>query len=252
MLTYRPRSGAAPVGFRPAFSLVIFDCDGVLVDSEPLSLSVLSEALTGLGLPADIPYVTRHFLGRQLATVRSHAESEHQLALAPGFEHELNARLVERFRRELQPIPHVAGLLGSLARHGVPCCVASSSDLARVRLSLEVTGLAAYFAGNLFTAEMVARGKPEPDLFLYAAERMQVAPADCLVIEDSRYGVMAARAAGMEVWGFTGGAHHGGLEDAGQVLLDAGAHRLFDDMRTLAGAIAGVLPGEAPTPSATR
>lgn len=229
-----------------AYSLVIFDCDGVLVDSEPLSLSVLSEALTRQGLPADIPYVTRHFLGRQLSTVRAHASS-HQLHLSPEFEHELNARLVQRFHDELHPIPHVTDALAGL---GIPRCVASSSDLARVRLSLQVTGLAGFFDDHVYTAEMVARGKPEPDLFLYAAQRMgDVAPATCLVIEDSPYGVLAARAAGMEVWGFTGGSHHHGREDAGRPLLEAGAHRLFDDMRTLGSAIAATGNGADPSAS---
>ena len=109
-------------------SLVIFDCDGVLVDSEPLSLSVLSEALTSQGLPADIPYVTRHFLGRQLAAVRSHA-SAFQLELPPEFEQDLNTRLARRIHDELGPVPHVADILAGLDR---PSCVASSSGLARV------------------------------------------------------------------------------------------------------------------------
>lgn len=235
-----------PVASDSAYSLVIFDCDGVLVDSEPLSLSVLSEALTNQGLPADIPYVTRHFLGRQLATVRAHASSR-QLHLSPEFEHDLNARLVQRFHDELRPVPYVADALAGL---GIPRCVASSSDLARVRLSLEVTGLAPFFDDHVYTAEMVARGKPEPDLFLYAAQRMSEAPAACLVIEDSLYGVLAARAAGMEVWGFTGGSHYRGREDAGRLLLEAGAHHLFDDMRTLRSAIA-TAPGNAAYPSAS-
>lgn len=230
-----------------AYSLVIFDCDGVLVDSEPLSLSVLSEALSRQGLPADIPYVTRYFLGRQLATVRAHASS-HQVDLPPEFEQTLNASLVQRFQQELQPIPHVAEALAQL---GIPRCVASSSDLPRVKLSLKVTGLAPFFDEYVYTAEMVARGKPEPDLFLYAAQQMGVAPAACLVIEDSPFGVLAARAAGMQVWGFTGGSHHGGHEDAGRPLLEAGAHRLFDDMRTLGSAIAAA-SGDGESPSASR
>lgn len=225
------------------YSLVIFDCDGVLVDSEPLSLSVLSEALSRQGLPADIPYVTRHFLGRQLATVRSHARS-HQIELPPDFEGNLNASLVERFRQELRPIPHVDQALAQL---GLPRCVASSSDLARVRLSLQVTGLAEYFGEHLYTAEMVARGKPAPDLFFHAAQKMGAVPAECLVIEDSPFGVLAARAAGMDVWGFTGGGHHRGREDAGRPLLEAGAQRLFDDMRTLGSAMAAVAGDPAPT-----
>lgn len=231
----------------PAPSLVIFDCDGVLVDSEPLSLSVLSETLTRRGLPADLPYVTRHFLGRQLATVREHAAA-HQLDLPPNFEHDLNDQLVQRFRSELLPIPHVAGLLAGLA---LPRCVGSSSDLARVRLSLEVTGLAQFFGEHLFTAEMVSRGKPEPDLFLFAAERMGAVPAACLVIEDSPHGVLAARAAGMQVWAFTGGSHHRGRAEAAAALLEAGAHQLFDDMRTLGAAIASAV-GNAECAAAIR
>lgn len=206
------------------------------MDSEPLSLSVLSNALSLQGLPADIPYVTRHFLGRQLATVRAHASS-HQLELPPDFEQDLNASLVQRFRQELRPVPHVADALAGL---GLPRCVASSSDLARVRLSLQVTGLAEFFGEHVYTAEMVARGKPAPDLFFYAAQKMGAVPAECLVIEDSPFGVLAARAAGMDVWGFTGGGHHRGREDAGRPLLEAGAQRLFDDMRTLGSAMAAV------------
>jgi len=217
-----------------AYGLVIFDCDGVLVDSEPLSLAVLSEALTRQGLPADIPYVTRHFLGRQLATVRSHA-SAHHIELPPAFELDLNKSLVQRFRHELRPVAHIADALAQLE---LPRCVASSSDLARVKLSLAVTGLSKFFGDFVYTAEMVARGKPEPDLFLYAARQMGVAPAACLVIEDSPFGVLAARAAGMEAWGFIGGGHYRGHAHAGGALLEAGAQRLFEDMRTLVPAIA--------------
>lgn len=241
-------SASPKVADRLRYSLVIFDCDGVLVDSEPLSLSVLSDALSRQGLPADIPYVTRHFLGRQLATVRTHARS-HQLELPPDFEQSLNASLVQRFHQELLPVPHVADVLERLVQMGLPRCIGSSSDLARVKLSLQVTGLAAYFSDHVYTAEMVARGKPAPDLFFHAAQQMGVVPAECLVIEDSPFGVVAARAAGMDVWGFTGGGHHLGRGEAGRPLLEAGAQRLFDDMRTLGDAIAAV-PGGAARPSA--
>ncbi|HBK46515.1 MAG TPA: hydrolase, partial [Xanthomonadaceae bacterium] len=191
---------------------MIFDCDGVLVDSEPLSCEALAEALTRDGLPADIPYVVQHFLGRQLGSVRAHAGAR-QVQLPPDFERDLNAHLLQRFRSELRPVPHVADVL---ARLDVPRCVASSSHLERVRLSLEVTGLAPLFGERIYTAEMVARGKPEPDLFLLAAQRAGASPDRCRVIEDSPYGILAARAAGMQAWGFTGGGHHRGREDAGR------------------------------------
>lgn len=228
----------------PAPSLVIFDCDGVLVDSEPLSLSVLSQSLTERGLPADISYVTRHFLGRQLTSVREHAAA-HQIALPPGFEHSLNSQLVRRFPAELVPVPHVDDLLAGLS---LPRCVASSSDLARVQLSLDVTGLAGFFGEHVFTAEMVARGKPEPDLFLFAARRMGKMPSACLVIEDSPHGVLAARAAGMQVWGFIGGGHHRGRAEPAAALRAAGAHQVFDDMRTLGAAIANSVGSAASAP----
>lgn len=216
--------------------LVIFDCDGVLVDSEPLSCQVLSEELTRYGLPADVPYVMRYFLGRQLATVHMHAE-ERQVRLPPDFARDLNARLLRRFHEELRPIPRVAETLTLL---GVPCCVASSSNLARVQSSLEVTGLSSFFGGHLYTAEMVAHGKPEPDLFLYAARRMGVPPERCLVIEDSPYGIVGARAAGMEAWGFAGGSHYHERGDAGQALLRAGAQVVFDDMGALSTHFAAI------------
>ncbi len=210
-------------------SLLIFDCDGVLVDSEPLSCQILAETLTRHGVPADIPYVVQHFLGRQLGTVRAHAQAR-QVQLPADFEHELNTRLLQRLRTELRPTPHTREVL---ARLDIPTCVASSSHLERVRLSLEVTGLTPFLGERLYTAEMVARGKPEPDLFLHAAQRMGADPAACLVIEDSPYGILAARAAGMQAWGFVGGSHHHDRAGATQILREAGAHRVIDDMRTL-------------------
>lgn len=221
-------------------ALVIFDCDGVLVDSEPLSCAVLAQALQQQGLDADADYVKRHFLGRSLGTVRVHA-LEHGVALADDFETRLNAELLARFADELKPVPGVAALLETL---GKQVCVASSSHLARVRLSLRVTGLAHYFGEHVYTAEMVERGKPAPDLFLFAAQRMQVLPADCLVLEDSPSGVQAALAAGMSVWGFTGGGHHGASRDAIQLLHEAGATRVLDDMASVGRAI-GMAPASA-------
>ncbi len=219
-------------------ALIIFDCDGVLVDSEPLSCAILAQALRQQGLDADAEYVKHHFLGRSLGAVRTHAQ-EHGVALADDFESRLNAELLARFADELKPMPGVATLLQTL---DVPTCVASSSHLARVRLSLEVTGLARYFDEHVYTAEMVERGKPAPDLFLFAAQRMQVPPADCLVLEDSPSGVQAALAAGMTAWGFTGGSHHGTDRDAIQRLHDAGAKRVLDDMAAVGRAIGMTAP----------
>lgn len=214
-------------------ALVIFDCDGVLVDSEPLSCAVLAQALQQQGLRADADYVKQHFLGRSLGTVREHARDQ-GIALAEDFESRLNAELLGRFGAELRPIQGIAPLLEALQAQ---VCVASSSHLARVQLSLQVTGLAGYFGGHVYTAEMVARGKPAPDLFLFAARHMQMAPADCLVLEDSPSGVQAARAAGMAVWGFTGGGHHGASDEAARLLHQAGAQRVLDDMAAVTQAL---------------
>jgi HAD superfamily hydrolase (TIGR01509 family) len=134
--------------------------------------------------------------------------------------------VLQRFKAALRPIQGVGSLVSGLQ---TPFCVASSSDLDRVSLSLALTGLAGHFGDRLYTAQMVSRGKPAPDLFLYAAAQMQTNPSRTLVIEDSVSGVMAARAAGMTVWGFVGGSHYR-ARDGRSVLYNAGADRVFDRM----------------------
>ncbi|WP_115006821.1 HAD family hydrolase [Xanthomonas campestris] len=214
--------------------LLIFDCDGVLVDSEPLACAVLAQALQQHGVDIGIDGVQQHFLGRSLGSVRTHVQTLGR-TLPDTFERDLNAALLARFANELQPMRDVAALLDALP---TPRCVASSSHLERVRLCLKVTGLVGYFGAHIYTAELVARGKPAPDLFLLAAARMQVAPASCLVIEDSPSGVQAACAAGMQVWGFTGGGHHRATAAAAALLTAAGASQVFADMPEVAAALA--------------
>ncbi|HEY0120881.1 MAG TPA: HAD family hydrolase [Rhizobium sp.] len=184
--------------------LVIFDCDGVLVDSEPLSVSVLIEAMRDVGVDMSEEDVYSRFLGKSLATLVDTLETEFDVFIDQVFLDRIRNDLYDRFRRELKPIDGIAETLDALA---VPRCVASSSQLERIRLSLGVTGLLERLEPNIFSASMVKRGKPAPDLFLYAAERMARAPKDCIVVEDSPAGIMAARAAGMTVFAFTGGSH---------------------------------------------
>ncbi|NTF88510.1 HAD family hydrolase [Agrobacterium rhizogenes] len=184
--------------------LVIFDCDGVLVDSEPLSVSVLIDAMRDVGVDMSEEDVYSRFLGKSLATLVDTLETEFDVFIDQAFLDRIRNDLYERFRHELRPIEGIAETLDVLA---VPRCVASSSQLERIRLSLGVTGLLERLEPNIFSASMVKRGKPAPDLFLYAAEQMGVAPKDCIVIEDSPAGIMAARAAGMTVFAFTGGSH---------------------------------------------
>ena len=205
--------------------LIIFDCDGVLVDSELLSCGALADVLGGAGIDLSLDEALKLFLGRSTKAVLEHYRSLGR-ELPDSFFADLKQRVRDRFSASLQPIPGIAALLSALT---VPCCVASSSDLDRIRFSLQFTGLIGHFGDRLYSAEMVARGKPAPDLFLLAADRMGIPPARTLVVEDSVGGVMAAKAAGMTVWGFVGGSHYRS-RDGRAMLYDAGADRVFDRM----------------------
>ncbi len=187
--------------------LVIFDCDGVLIDSEIISANMLIDELARLGVRIDLRYVARNFLGRSYPTVMEAIRREFALTLPPDFEEQYRCRLLESFERELKIVPHVDAVLAAL---NTPFCIATSSSPMRAARSLQVVGLGKYAGPHLFTSTMVARGKPAPDLFLHAAQQMGADPARCLVIEDSLTGIRAARAAGMAVWRFIGGSHLAG------------------------------------------
>jgi HAD superfamily hydrolase (TIGR01509 family) len=184
--------------------LVIFDCDGVLVDSEPLAMRVLLQGLAEAGCVIDEASGYERFLGRSLASVQAVLRNEMGVELSQERLEAMRLRLFEVYRQELAPIP---GIVATLDRLTIARCVASSSQTERLHFSLDVTGLLPRFAPHLFSASMVAHGKPAPDLFLHVAERMAVSPAACLVIEDSAAGIEAARRAGMRVFGFVGGSH---------------------------------------------
>lgn len=184
--------------------LVIFDCDGVLVDSEVLAVAVLIAELDRAGARVDEAFVHRHFLGRSFPVVQEVVQRQFGVTLPETFQAGERARLLAAFETGLRAMPGAAETVRALA---VPFCLATSSTPARLTRSLEITGLAALFEGRCFTASQVARGKPAPDLFLLAAAEMGVAPARCLVIEDTEPGVRAGLAAGMQVWRFTGGSH---------------------------------------------
>jgi HAD superfamily hydrolase (TIGR01509 family) len=187
-------------------ALVIFDCDGVLIDSEVISASVLIEEAAAVGIRLTREYVRDHFLGRSFPTVAATIRAEFGRTLPVDFEARYRASLLERFETGLRLTP---GVTDVIARLRVPYCVATSSSPPRLARSLAISGLDRWFA-HRFTASEVARGKPAPDLFLHASARMGVAPADCLVIEDSRPGIEAARSAGMQAALYTGGSHMGG------------------------------------------
>lgn len=220
------RASNLPIG---DFAAVIFDCDGVLVDSESISARTLVRSLADFDCPIDEAYVYRHYLGRSFATIEVDYHARLGTQLPAGFRAHWHRYLFAAFRAELRPIAGIEALLNSLA---LPYAVVSSSSPERLSLSLEVTGLAPFFGERVFNVAMVARGKPAPDLFLLAARRLGGDPRRMLAIEDSRSGVAAARAAGMTVWGFAGGGHFaaGCSRDD---LLASGATLVFDDMRQI-------------------
>jgi HAD superfamily hydrolase (TIGR01509 family) len=205
--------------------LIIFDCDGVLVDSEVLSCRCLSDVLAGYGISLGLDQALDLFLGRSMTAVLDHYKTIGRLD-PERFSAELRAGVRAAFLSALCPIEGVSSVLEGLH---TPHCVASSSDVDRVSFSLSLTGLASHFDGRLYTSQMVERGKPAPDLFLHAAERMQADPGRTLVIEDSISGVRAGKAAGMTVWGFVGGSHYQS-RDGKAILCEAGADRVFGRM----------------------
>jgi HAD superfamily hydrolase (TIGR01509 family) len=209
--------------------LVIFDCDGVLVDSEPIALRILLETLDASGLALDAGTASDRFLGRSLASTRAILAEDFGLALSDAALTAMRRRLHDAFRVELAPVPGVADTLAALTQ---PFCVASSSLPERIELSLRLTGLWPRFEGRMFSATEVARGKPAPDLFLYAARSMGYAPSDCLVVEDSPAGIEAAKSAGMRVVAFTGGSH--ATSEAHRAAIAAlGPDAVIDDMHAL-------------------
>jgi D-ribulokinase len=214
--------------------VVIFDCDGVLVDSEVIALAVTRRLLGEAGLSLTDEETRERFLGLRLDTVMRRVESELGAPLPKDFPDDLSREILGAFARELKGVEGVRQAVGGLAAR---VCVASSSAPERLRFALRVTGYETLFAPNIFSAAEVAQGKPSPDLFLFAARAMGAAPKDCLVIEDSVSGVAAARAAGMRVFGFVGASHFSRL-DEGADLTAAGAELIFDDMARLPDIVA--------------
>ena len=238
------RSSAAPP------QLVIFDCDGVLIDSEVLACRNVAECFSAFGFPITEEEVAARFLGKSGASMLAELEAQFGRPMPPEALEMRRERIVSLYQEQLRPMPGLSRLLDRLE---VPVCVASSGTPEYLDFSLRLVDLHARFAPHIFSAAMVARGKPAPDLFLFAAERMGVAPAACLVIEDSAAGVQAATAAGMTVLGFTGGSHCRDQHADG--LQAAGAHTLFCDFADppplLAAAFDAPLAASAPARQAS-
>ncbi|MGB5757748.1 MAG: HAD family hydrolase, partial [Acidimicrobiales bacterium] len=185
--------------------MIIFDCDGVLVDSEVIVIEVEAELLTAAGFPVTADEIADNYVGLSYPDMMGSLERRFGRSVPPGLSEQIQRAALDAFPGTLAPVAGMTALLEGI--EGLRC-VASSSGPSRIRLSLDLTGLDRFFdPDHLFSATMVARGKPAPDLFLLAAERMDVSPSRCLVVEDSPHGVTAARAAGMDVVGFVGGRH---------------------------------------------
>lgn len=211
--------------------LLIFDCDGVLVDSEALACEIDAHILTGIGLPYSAEDIARKFVGVSFKDMVARLEAEHDCTLPADLGPQIDSALFAKFETDLRPIEGIREAILSLP---YPRCVASSSTPDRIALSLRITGLSDLF-DHVFSATQVERGKPAPDLFLHAAAHMGASPKDCVVIEDSSAGVQAALAAGMRVIGFAGGGHCG--PEHAEKLRQAGAYLVLQRMRELTDAV---------------
>ena len=202
--------------------LVIFDCDGVLVDSEPLANRVFTEALNEIGLAIGYDEVCREFIGLTTDCAMELVRGRLGRPVPEGFVDDVQARTFAAFERGLRP---VRGVREALERIELPVCVASSGEPEKMRLTLGLTGLLERFEGRLFSATEVPRGKPHPDILLHAARSMGIPPEECTVVEDSVPGVRAGRSAGMDVLGYAG--------ESDGARLEAEGAQVFHDMRRL-------------------
>ncbi|MET3581470.1 HAD superfamily hydrolase (TIGR01509 family) [Mesorhizobium robiniae] len=211
------------------FELVIFDCDGVLIDSEILACRIDAEELNAIGYPITLEEVVLRFTGLPSGSMRAVVERDLGRPLPDNFEAIIRKKTSDAYRTDLTAIAGMAEFIDAL---DIPACVASSSAPDKLRYGLELTGLYQRFAPNVFSTTMVANGKPAPDLFLHAARTMGVEPDRCVVVEDSTAGVRAGVAAGMHVVGFTAGSHCG--QGHGERLLEAGALSIASHPEVLA------------------
>ena len=219
----------------PNFELIIFDCDGVLIDSEVISCRAHADTLTRHGYPITADQVLTRFLGVSDREARMIIEAELGRDLPGDFEAQMAQAALLRYADDLRTIPYIGEAIAAI---DLPKCVASSGTPEKIRHGLTCAGLYDLLAPHIFSASQVKRGKPAPDLFLFAAAQMGMSPERCVVVEDSLPGIAGALAAGMTILGFHGGSHcRPGYDDT---LRAAGAVMAFDDMRQLPGLIAQI------------
>lgn len=220
-------------------TLLIFDCDGVLVDSELISLGLLIDHCADHGLALDIAQACDCFLGKPVANAATEASRLHNIAIPDVDLGMFQRKILDRFEADLLPVPGISDALQALDH---PMCVASSSNMERIDASVRLTNLSTYFDGKLFSTDMVARGKPHPDVFLHAAAEMGFEPSQSLVIEDSPAGLRAAQAAHMKTIAFVGGNHasHANLKAKLEALSP---DILIDHMSDLPAAVEQLIAG---------
>ncbi|MCH8621808.1 HAD family phosphatase [Undibacterium sp. TS12] len=206
--------------------MVAFDCDGVLVDSEPITNLVLKDSLNELGWAISLSETYETFIGRSVKEQMPFIEEKLGMTLPENFLQEFQRRRDEALRQQIKAIPEIEPVLKRLQLSAMPFCVASGADGKKMQITLGHTGLLPYFEGRMFSGTDVARTKPAPDVYLLAAKTLAAQPERCVVIEDTVAGVTAGVAAGMHVIGFT-------RSSKADALLAAGARQVFDDMRNL-------------------
>lgn len=208
--------------------LVIFDCDGVLVDSEAIANRCTAEAITAAGVPIEAEEALKRFLGGKLTFIQKDVEAMIGRELGDDWVPNIYAKQFKLYRKELRAIPGIDSALVKITDAGLKICVGSNGPVEKMDVTLGVTNLKRHFHGRIFSADMVGIPKPEPDLYLYCAERMGIAPERCVVVEDSPVGARAGISAGMRVFGYS--AAHGP-----EGLAAVGVHELFDNMSDLPG-----------------
>ena len=215
------------------FELIIFDCDGVLIDSELDGCQMEATMLNQAGINISTQDVIKRFTGMPAKKMYQILEEENNVKLPFDFHNIVTKKTLELFEKQLKPIK---GVKEFLEKNDAPVCVASGSNPERLEKTLKKTELYDFFAPNIFSTSLVQNGKPAPDIFYYCAEKMLIPPVRCLVIEDSASGIIGAKKAGMNVLGFIGGSHC--LPNHSEILQKAGADNIFSDMKDLAQIIA--------------
>lgn len=218
---------------------VIFDLDGCLADSEPLSLEAVAAEMRTMGVEdVRAEDIRKEFLGVTISAICTRVGERIGRPCPPDFQDRIETRLFKAYETELKPVAGARALLDELLANGVEIAIATGGSVRRMTVTLKSAGLDDLFVGRGFSAEEVPRGKPAPDLFLHAAESIGVAPADCVVVEDSPHGIKGAVAAGMQAYGFIGGSHLEGVRaDHAEALRAAGASEIFETMGALARAL---------------